>query len=405
MSKSLKLTGTALAGTAVVLIAAHNFADRFVSPMPTDAPRLSAGPSNPDLGFMVAAAQADEAAHDGRYGIGRPAAPEELAAWDVDVRPDGQGLPPGSGSVMEGEEAYLTNCAACHGDFAEGLGNWPPLSGGEGTLANEDPVKTIGSYWPYLSTVWDYVHRSMPYGNAQSLSTDEVYAITAYLLYSNFLVEDDFVLTNENFAEIEMPNADGFIIDDRPETEYTIWRTEPCMENCKDEAEITLRATDLGVTPVDPEQEEAAAQTGTGSSGEETVDTAAVAEDTGDMTETAPEAETAAMEIDMALAEDGESVFRQCQACHQVGEDAQNRTGPHLNDLFGREMGGIDGFRYSNTLLEMGEEGGVWNEETLAKFLANPREYVQRTKMAFAGLRNDEDIAAVTEYLKTYSEN
>ena len=178
------------------------------------------------------------------------------------------------------------------------------------------------------------------------------------------------------------------------------------MENCKDKVEITLRATDLGVTPVDPEQEEAAAQTGTdSSSAEESVDTAAVAEDTGSTTEAATEAESAAMEIDMALAEDGESVFRQCQACHQVGENAQNRTGPHLNDLFGREMAGVEGFRYSNTLVEMGEEGGVWNEETLAKFLANPREYVQRTKMAFAGLRNDEDIAAVTEYLKTYSEN
>ena len=403
MSKSLKLTGAALAGTAVILTGAYNFADRFVAPIPADAPRLSEGPANPDLGFIVAAARADEPAHEGTYGLGRPALPEEIAAWDVDVRPDGRGLPEGSGSVLDGEETFATYCAACHGDFAEGLGNWPPLAGGEGTLASEDPVKTIGSYWPYLSTVWDYVHRSMPYGNAQSLTADEVYEITAYLLYSNFLVEDDFVLTHENFAEIDMPNADGFIVDDRPETEYTIWRTEPCMENCKDSVEITMRATDLGVTPEDPAQEEAAAEQAPAA--EETVDTAAVAEETGAETEAAPAAEPEATEIDMALAEEGESVFRQCQACHQVGEGAQNRVGPHLNGLLGRTMGTVEGFRYSNTLIEMGEEGGVWNAETLAEFLADPRGYVPRTKMAYAGLRSDEDIAAVTEYLKTYQEN
>ena len=107
----------------------------------------------------------------------------------------------------------------------------------------------MGSYWPYLSTVWDYVNRSMPFGNAQSLSPDEVYAITAYILYSNFLVEDDFTLSHENFTEVEMPNADGFIVDDRAETEYAIWHGEPCMENCKDSVEITMRAAVLDVTP------------------------------------------------------------------------------------------------------------------------------------------------------------
>lgn len=183
------------------------------------------------------------------FGLGRPALPEEVAAWNLDVSPDGTGLPEGSGDVMTGEEIYLEQCAACHGDFAEGLDNWPSLSGGEGTLDREDPEKTIGSYWPHLSTVWDYVHRSMPFGNAQILTPDDTYAITAYLLYSNGLVEDDFVLSNENFTEVQMPNADGFIEDDRAETEYPVFSTEPCMENCKDSVEITMHASILDVTP------------------------------------------------------------------------------------------------------------------------------------------------------------
>ena len=171
------------------------------------------------------------------------------AAWDLDVSPDGTGLPAGSGSVEAGEELFSAQCASCHGEFAEGVDNWPKLAGGDDTLADEDPVKTVGSYWPYLSTAWDYVHRSMPFGGAQVLSADETYAIVAYILYSNNLVEEDFVLSNENFLEVKMPNAEGFIVDDRPETEYAKWRGEPCMQDCKADVEITMRATVLDVTP------------------------------------------------------------------------------------------------------------------------------------------------------------
>lgn len=184
-------------------------------------------------------------------GLGRPALPEEIAAWNLDVSPDGTGLPEGSGNVKAGEEIYLEHCAACHGDFAEGLDNWPSLSGGEGTLDREDPEKTVGSYWPYLSTVWDYVHRSMPFGNAQILTPDDTYAITAYLLYSNDLVEDDFVLSNKNFTEVQMPNAGGFVEDDRAEAEYFAFSREPCMKDCKESVEITMHASVLDVTPGD----------------------------------------------------------------------------------------------------------------------------------------------------------
>ncbi|NHX27759.1 cytochrome c, partial [Escherichia coli] len=198
-------------------------------------------------------------------GLGRPALPEEIAAWDVDVSPDGTGLPVGSGSVEDGEMIFSENCAVCHGEFAEGVDNWPKLAGGQDTLDREDPLKTVGSYWPYLSTTWDYVNRSMPFGNAQSLSDDDVYAIVAYILYSNDLVDDDFVLSNENFLEVEMPNAEGFIIDDRAETEYAQWTGEPCMSDCKDSVEITMRAAVLDVTPEEegadaPVAEEAPAQ-------------------------------------------------------------------------------------------------------------------------------------------------
>lgn len=183
------------------------------------------------------------------YGLGRPAHADEIAAWDVDVMPDGRGLPEGSGDVWTGEEVFADACAACHGDFAEGVDNWPVLAGGFDTLGDEDPVKTVGSYWPYLSTVWDYVHRSMPFGYAGSLSADETYAIVAYILYSNDLVDDDFVLSHENFTDFEMYNADGFVIDDRPDLEYAEWRAEPCMKNCKDKAQITMRSVFLVETP------------------------------------------------------------------------------------------------------------------------------------------------------------
>ena len=174
-------------------------------------------------------------AETGAYGIGSPATAEEIAGWDIDIRPDGKGLPPGSGSVEDGEMMYEEKCASCHGSFGEGVGRYPVLSGGEGTLTEERPEKTVGSFWPYASTLWDYIHRSMPFTQPQSLTDEEVYAITAYVLYLNDLVEDDFVLTPDNLASIEMPNQDGFFFDDRPDTNNTV-----CMENCKDPASVKI---------------------------------------------------------------------------------------------------------------------------------------------------------------------
>lgn len=325
---------------------------------------------------------------DGRLGLGRPALAEEVVAWNLDVMPDGRGLPEGSGDVLTGEEVFADNCASCHGDFAEGVDNWPKLAGGFDTLARKDPVKTVGSYWPYLSTVWDYVHRSMPFGAAQTLSTDEVYAIVAYILYSNDMVDEDFVLSKESFLEVEMHNAGGFVVDDRPEVEYAMWRAEPCMSACKESVEITMHATVLDVTP---EEEDNAAEPNVTPAAAEPVAAPAVAEPAA-MDEAA---------LDPALIAEGEKVFRKCKACHQIGEGAQNRSGPQLNGIIGRVMGGVEGFGYSGGFEAAHSEGRVWTAEELQAFLAKPKAYMQGTKMSFAGLKSETDLAAIVAYLQS----
>lgn len=186
--------------------------------------------------------------------LGRAALPEEVAAWDIDVRPDGMGLPEGQGSVADGETLFSDNCASCHGEFGEGVDRWPVLAGGQGTLADDDPEKTVGSFWPYLSTSYDYIRRAMPFGNAHSLTADEIYAVTAYILNMNDLVEEDFVLSKDNFLTVEMPNAEGFFEDDRDTAELPEFTQAPCMEACKEAApEITRHATVLDVTPETPD--------------------------------------------------------------------------------------------------------------------------------------------------------
>ena len=362
------------------------------------------------------------AAREGGFGIGREALPEEVAAWDIDVRPDGQGLPVGSGDVMTGEEVYLDYCATCHGDFGEAVGRWPVLMGGDGTLAGNDPVKTVGSYWPYLSTVYDYVHRAMPFGNAQSLTDDEVYAVTAYILYLNLLVDDDFTLSNETFAEFALPNEEGFYMDDRPETELAAFSGEPCMSDCTDEpVQITARAQVVDVTPEDEARRraveaeaaeseeqgsnlvEAGTEIGTevGAGGEEdqVTDTARTVP-APKAEEEVPEVEVAAAAApDSALIEAGERLFRRCASCHKVGEGAKNATGPNLNGVMGRTVGAVKDYRYSAVFEEYHAEGRVWDEETMSAFLEDPKGWAPGTRMSFRGLAKPEDRAALSAYL------
>ena len=202
------------------------------------------------LGIALAVALGFPAfAQAGKTGLGRAALPAEIEAWDIDIRADGKGLPPGKGSVKDGETLFIERCAACHGEFAEGVGRWPVLAGGQGTMKDDRPEKTIGSFWPDLSTAFDYIRRAMPYGNAQSLTADETYAIVAFLLNMNNIVNDDFVLSRESFLSVKMPNATAFYDDDREQAERHFWNRPPCMTNCKPDTKITGRAAVLDVTP------------------------------------------------------------------------------------------------------------------------------------------------------------
>lgn len=239
MSKSPRIA--LLAGAAGLAVA-------LVGPLLAQPAHKNHAPAKPPYAAQAATPAAPAAVP--KLGLGREALPEELKAWSIGVRPDGQGLPPGKGTVRQGDELFQAQCAACHGEFGQGNGRWPVLAGGQGSLKDDRPEKTIGSFWPDLSTVFDYIHRAMPYGNAQSLQPDEVYALTAYLLYLNDIVKDeDFELSDKNFTSIKLPNAAAFYDDDRETTEKGFWGKQPCMKDCKSEVKITGRATVLDVTP------------------------------------------------------------------------------------------------------------------------------------------------------------
>jgi len=147
--------------------------------------------------------------------IGKPAGEAELSAWNIDVAPDGRGLPRGSGDVATGGRIFAAKCAGCHGANGEG-GVGDQLIGGAGTLASGNPKRTVGSYWPYATTLFDYIRRAMPYNAPQSLSADEVYALSAWILNRNGIVADDARLDAHSLAAIRMPNREGFVPDPRP---------------------------------------------------------------------------------------------------------------------------------------------------------------------------------------------
>ncbi len=155
--------------------------------------------------------------------------------------------------MEDGELLYEDQCAICHGSFGEGVGRYPVIAGGQGTLTESRPEKTVGSFWPYASTLWDYIHRAMPFAEPESLSDDEVYAISAYVLYLNDLVDYEFELNQDNLASIEMPNKDGFFLDDRPDV-----RNELCMRNCKDPAAIEITSEPAPSEDPDPQVQSAA---------------------------------------------------------------------------------------------------------------------------------------------------
>ncbi|MDH2236563.1 c-type cytochrome [Pigmentiphaga sp. GD03639] len=176
------------------------------------------------IGFWAALVPA--ASQAGYENLGRHLSKEELAGWDIDVSIDGKGLPRGKGTVSQGEKVYQAMCVACHGVKLEG-GLGPALAGGVGSLTTDKPLKTIGSYWPYATTLFDYIRRAMPFQAPQSMSNDDVYGVTAYLLHKNGILPANATVDAASLAKVKMPNRDNFYVDDRPDV-----KAGRCMKDC-----------------------------------------------------------------------------------------------------------------------------------------------------------------------------
>jgi cytochrome c len=174
----------------------------------------------------IALACATSARAQSPYGIGRAATPAEIAGWNIDIDREGHNLPPGNGTVSHGHEVFDQQCAACHGAKGEG-GIGDQLVGGQGTLATPKPVRTVGSYWPYAPTLFDYIRRAMPQNAPQSLGNDDVYAVSAYILNLNGLLPADAVLDARTLPAIKMPNRSMFTGDTRPDV-----KNPACMTGC-----------------------------------------------------------------------------------------------------------------------------------------------------------------------------
>jgi S-disulfanyl-L-cysteine oxidoreductase SoxD len=143
--------------------------------------------------------------------LGKPVSPEEIASWDISIGPEGAGLPPGSGTVKQGEAVFAAKCQACHGEKGAGTPN-DRLVGGQGSLPGEKPaVKTVGSYWPYATTLFDYVRRAMPYNESKSLTNDEIYGVVAYLLNLNGVIPEGETMNAQSLPKVAMPNREGFV--------------------------------------------------------------------------------------------------------------------------------------------------------------------------------------------------
>jgi len=175
---------------------------------------------------LTAVASSARAEVQGHYGIGRSATSAEIAGWNIDIGRDGSNLPAGSGTVGHGREVFEQQCAACHGEKGEG-GVGDRLVGGQGTIATPKPIKTVGSYWPYAPTLFDYIRRAMPLNAPQSLSNEDVYAVSAYILNMNGLVPSDATLDAKTLSAIKMPNRSMFTGDPRPDV-----KNPACEKGC-----------------------------------------------------------------------------------------------------------------------------------------------------------------------------
>jgi cytochrome c len=156
------------------------------------------------------------AAQSPSFGVGHPPTPEHLRAIDIEVTPDGKGLPAGRGTAAEGKAVYTSRCETCHGPTGA-EGPQEALTGGKGSLATARPKKTVGSYWPYATTLWDYIRRAMPFDHPGTLTNDQIYAATAYVLFLNGIVAEQDAIDQTTLPTIQMPNRNGFVADPRPD--------------------------------------------------------------------------------------------------------------------------------------------------------------------------------------------
>jgi S-disulfanyl-L-cysteine oxidoreductase SoxD len=175
---------------------------------------------------LAAAVSSVQGETQNHYGIGRAATEAEIAGWNIDIGRNGENLPPGSGTVGHGREVFAQQCAACHGEKGEG-GVGERLVGGQGTIATPKPIKTVGSFWPYAPTLFDYVRRAMPQNAPQSLSNEDVYAVSAYILNMNGLLPADATLDAKTLSAIKMPNRAMFTGDPRPDV-----KNPACESGC-----------------------------------------------------------------------------------------------------------------------------------------------------------------------------
>jgi mono/diheme cytochrome c family protein len=166
--------------------------------------------------LLVAAGALPVSAQLPTYGVGRTPTAAEVQAWDRTIPSDGQGLPPGSGTATLGKAIYAERCASCHGEKGE-ESKYNRLVGGQGSLATDKPIKTVGSFWPYATTLWSYIRRAQPFDDPGSLTPDQVYAVTAYLLHLNGIIGEQDVMDAKTLPLVKMPNRDGFVPDPRPD--------------------------------------------------------------------------------------------------------------------------------------------------------------------------------------------
>jgi len=242
MSNSLKRWAVAIA-PALAFLCAPAFAhsqgvEGATQAAPTQSPAALSKAAQ--IAKIAPAVKVDDS-KVGHFGYGTTPTKAQIAGWAIDVLPDGQGLPPGSGTVSHGADVFSANCAACHGTFGEGEDRYPKLAGTSRLTVNQ-PSKTVGNYWPYATTLWDYINRAMPFPVPHSLKPNDVYAITAYILNLNNIVPESFVANSRTLPKVKMPNWNGFIlVDPRPDTS-----NPECMSNCVKPADVKISSTAEG---------------------------------------------------------------------------------------------------------------------------------------------------------------